>query len=239
MKKRFYTFTLGMLATSIIFSMTGCGNGSTDVQSNVIQPIQPMQSEWYARVIAEIPSENMKDEGNVLGQLKDSSNDYDSHDLFEMAPFGGRYLTIVFPHPEWEDRSGTYTSDYHSMNTNTNDEWVFQVRTNAINSDVTLRWEGLYILAKDGSKEQLVKDEFFSKMWVEDTLTGEQIPVIINGELQNYTFNMNGQNIRKFRWGIGEYVESDTSNKVVSTKAAKVVEKSMEAMDLIPGKPTI
>lgn len=234
MKKRFYTFTLGMLATSIMFSMTGCGNGSTDVQSKVMQP---MQSEWYTRVIAEIPSENMKDEGNVLGQLKDSTNGYDSHDLFEMAPFGGRYLTIVFPHQEWENKAGDYTSDYHSMDTDINDEWTFKVKTSAVNSNVTLRWEGLHVLATEGTKESLVKDEFFEKMWVEDTFTGEQIPVVVNGELQNYTFNMNGQNTREFRWGIGEYVQSGTSNKIISTKVAKIVEEPMEAMDLMPGKP--
>ena len=236
MKKIFYKFTLGMLTSLVILFVSGCGNSTTSTESSVEQPIQ---SEWYARLIAEIPSENMKDQGNVLGQLKDSSNTHDSHDLIEMAPFGNRFLTIVFPHSEWEERPGNYTSDFHSIDTDVNDEWVFQVRTSAVNSDVTIRWEGLYVLASEGTEEQLVKDEFFAKMWVEDTLTAEQIPVIINGELQNYTFNMNGQNTREFRWGIGEYVKSDTSNKVISMKAAKIVEEPMEVIDLIPGKPTI
>ncbi len=254
MKKRFYTLTLGMLATSMMLFMTGCGESTTSTQSSTNDGSststetsisdgnsidQPMKSEWYARIIVEIPSENMKDQGNVLGQLKDSTNDYDSHDLFEMYPFGTRYLTIVFPHQEWEDSSGNYTSDFHAMDTDINDEWTFLVKTSAINSNVTLRWEGLYVLATDETKEELVKDEFLEKMWVEDTLTGKQIPVIVNGELQNYTFNMNGQNTREFRWGIGEYVKSDTSNKVISTKAAKIVEEPMEAIDLMPGKPTI
>ncbi len=236
MKKIFYRLTLGMLTSLMILFVSGCGNSTTNTESSVEQPIQ---SEWYARLIAEIPSENMKDQGNVLGQLKDSSNTHDSHDLIEMAPFGSKYLTIVFPHNEWGERSGAYTSDYHSMHTDTNDEWVFQVRTSAINNDVTLRWEGLYVLGSEGTKEQLVKDEFLAKMWVEDTLTGEQIPVIVNGALQNYTFNMNGKNTREFRWGIGEYVKSNTSNKLVSTKAAKMVEEPMEAIDLMPGRPTI
>ncbi len=236
MKKRFYTFILGMLAASMILFMEGCDESTIRSEGSIDQP---MQSEWYARVIAEIPTENMKDQGNILGQLQDSTNAYDAHDLFEMKPFGNKYLTIVFPHPEWEERSGVYTSDYHSMDTDTNDEWVFQVRTSAINSDVTLRWEGLYVIASEGTKEQLLKDEFLAKMWVEDTLTGTQIPVIINDELQTYTFNMSGQNTREFRWGIGEYATRYTTNKVVSTKAAKMVEEPMEAMDIMPGKPML
>ena len=51
------------------------------------------------RVIVE--SGDFRDAGNVLGQLPDSLDGPDGHDLEELAPFGSSYLTVIFPHEEW------------------------------------------------------------------------------------------------------------------------------------------
>ncbi|MCI5115476.1 MAG: hypothetical protein D3921_12380 [Candidatus Electrothrix sp. AW1] len=55
------------------------------------------------------------DDGNVFGRLHDSLDGQESHDLAEMPPpdgsMGERYLSIVFPHPEWSDDYDGYASD--------------------------------------------------------------------------------------------------------------------------------
>ncbi len=42
--------------------------------------------EWYLRLSITVPSEGLLDKGNVLGQLFDSFDDQDSHDLIELDP---------------------------------------------------------------------------------------------------------------------------------------------------------
>ncbi|WP_415407101.1 hypothetical protein ACLHDG_00840 [Sulfurovum sp. CS9] len=202
-----------------------------------------VEQEWYMRLIAEVPSEQMRDRGNVLGQLYDSSAGKDSHDLIELAPFGEIYLTIVFPHPEWGDDAGDYSSDYHHPDAYNEDEWIFQVKTSATNSDVTLRWEGLNVVStswggkKPKKKEELVIDSFLERMWVEDTATGEKMPVVVDGKLQTYTFNMNGSNVREFRWGIGTYTKHVPSAVIETKKPVELIESVKPGKLGKPGKP--
>ena len=202
----------------------------------------PVEQEWYMRLIAEVPSQQMRDRGNVLGQLYDSSAGKDSHDLIELAPFGEIYLTIVFPHPEWGDDAGDYSSDYHNPDAYNADEWIFHVKTSATNSDVTLRWEGLNVVStsfggkKPKKKEELVIDSFLDRMWVEDTATGERIPVVVDGELQTYTFNMNGSSVREFRWGIGEYTKHEPPAVLETKKPVEPVTPGKPVEPVTPGK---
>ena len=66
--------------------------------------------------------------GATVCQLPDSALGYDRHDLPEVAPFGN-YMTVVFPHPEWGDRSGDYTSDFHgTQNSPWKDSWTYGPR---------------------------------------------------------------------------------------------------------------
>ena len=72
--------------------------------------------EWYVRLIAQTPADNLLDRNNVLGQLFDSVDGYDSHDLKELPPFASPYLTIVFPHvDDWVGHEDNYSSDYHAV----------------------------------------------------------------------------------------------------------------------------
>ena len=223
--------------------------------------------EWYVRLIAEVPSKNMKDRGNVIGQLYESNASKDSHDLMELAPFGANYLTIVFPHPEWGADAGDYTSDYHSRENYRNDMWEFEVRTSATYDDVTLTWDKVKLLGtytngndpeglehiykkvlrklslktgeeynynpqewthtieeKDGitemtlyrNGEQILQKRFDTaklmnreerilkrlekRMRLVDIQTGQEVKAVLDGVRQSYTFNMNGSNVRKFKW---------------------------------------
>ena len=135
---------------------------------------------WFVRLIAE--SGDLADPYNVLGQLSDSVQDYDSHDLKELSPFGSSYLSIVFPHLEWEEKSGDYTSDFHSVQSKIKDEWYFEVVSSDPEATVTLTWEG--------------EESLLEKASLLDVETGKRYRVK-RGD--SYTFTMNGTR-RGFQW---------------------------------------
>lgn len=99
---------------------------------------------WAVRIIVE--SGDFKDSGNVLGQLPDSLDGQDKHDLEELAPFGGSYLTVIFPHEEWAADGDAevwgYTSDFHASSRKPRGEWTFAVMSSIDVSEVSLRLEG-------------------------------------------------------------------------------------------------
>ena len=95
---------------------------------------------WYVRLI--VDSGDLRDAGNVLGQLADSVDGLDSHDLKEKAPFGSTYLSIVFPHEEWNSESWGYTSDYRALTKKPKGIWPFVVKASNNVTDAVLRWEG-------------------------------------------------------------------------------------------------
>ena len=204
------TKALKQLSLAVLagFSLLGTATAAETLESIV-------HTEWYVRLIADIPEEQMKDRGNVLGQLQDSIHGYDSHDLPELAPFGDTYLTIVFPHQDWDDKAGDYTSDYHAANVLKGDSWDFEVRSSSTHANVTLSWDSITVLPpKSGTEESVppkqrirnhrykkqIVDTLPKRMWLEDVATGERIGAVRNGVLQTYTFNMNGTTSRSFRW---------------------------------------
>lgn len=166
--------------------------------------------EWYLRLMVAAPAENLLDRGNVIGQLRDSYDEYDSHDLLELNPAFTPYLTLVFPHDEWAE-DGHYASDYHDQDYSGSDQWVFMVKSDDSYRDVTLYWDSVKVIerieeAAEGKKswkqspDAPVAEKLAKRMWLEDLYTGEQIDAVYDGKLLSYEFNMQGQTTRSFRW---------------------------------------
>lgn len=146
------------------------------------------QGEWWVRLIAEAPEDQLIDRGNVLGWLKDSRYRYDRHDLMELSPPSKTpYLTIVFPRYNWGERSGNYASDFHRRkHWRKGDRWRFLVKSD-IPRKVTLSWEGY-----DGIRRMY-------RMRLVDLESGKIVRAIRKKNLQTYTFTMTGKTHR-FRW---------------------------------------
>jgi hypothetical protein len=133
-----------------------------------------------------VESETLRDDGNLLGQLADSMEGFDSHDLPELAPFGDTFLTLVFPHDDWGAHAGDYTTDFHGVGDETTD-WRMEVRSSEIGKEITLRWEGW------------PPSQGRSRAWLIDDEIGKVLPASSGG---SYTFLMtSGQ--RAFRWHVG------------------------------------
>jgi len=131
------------------FALEDSGNNISAETESSDQDGKPSPSGegWFIRLIAE--SNQMRDAGNVLGQLPDSLNGYDKHDLKEMPPFDkDQYLTIVFPHEDWGKFSGDYASDYRALFNKSKGVWDFTVKASDDVKFVTLSFEGAASLLK-------------------------------------------------------------------------------------------
>jgi subtilisin family serine protease len=96
--------------------------------------------DWFVRLTASAPDDQLQDDGNVLGQAAGSNTGYDRYDLVELPPFAPPYLTIVFPHPDWGLHAGDYASDFRAPDDR--DTWEFEIRTDSPGRQVTLCWDG-------------------------------------------------------------------------------------------------
>jgi len=132
--------------------------------------------------VIEAPAEQLKDDGNILGQLYDSEFDFDEHDLVENPP-ASPYLTIIFPQETWGENSDNYTSDFHPVTPKkVLDEWTFDILSDDPEREVTLQWTG--------------PDAILRTSWLIDQDTGEVIEPDSRG---TYTFTMNAKQ-RRFTW---------------------------------------
>ncbi len=136
---------------------------------------------WYVRLIAE--SGNLRDAANVLGQLPDSEDSKDKHDLLEPAPFGDHYLSVIFPHDDWGQASGDYSSDYRRSTRKVNGEWRFAIRYSDSVDHVKLSW--------DGPKDVL------RHAWLIDEKTEKQIKVKPG---ESYSFPTDGGGVNTMRY---------------------------------------
>jgi len=180
MNKTLLTILTGTLLSFGLLSMT-------------VHAAELGKGEWYVSLTA--TAGDLKDTGNVLGQLRDSRRGYDLHDLKELSPFATPYLTIVFPHPNWGDHAGDYGSDFRGTHKRKN-KWIFEVRSDDPNRQVTLSWSS---------------QTDMSGMSLLDTVTRTKVNALDAG--QQYTFNMDGQTVRKFKWVAGHTKDRKKSRK--------------------------
>jgi len=134
----------------------------------------PSKNDWFVRLVVE--SGLLKDPGNALGQLHDSVDGQDIHDLEEKAPFGSPYLSIVFPHDDFEGGEWGFTTDFHSLKKE-KDHWTFVVKASDNVTDGVLSWEG--------------PKEILRKAIIIDKETGKRIRL---KKVENYRFKIkNGE----------------------------------------------
>ena len=97
-------------------------------------------NEWSLRLI--VSSGRLTDPGNLLGRLDASADGFDAHDLNELPADFEPYLTLVFPHPEWGEQAGDYTTDYRAPSSDRRavTDWAFEIRSDQPR-EITLSWE--------------------------------------------------------------------------------------------------
>ncbi len=96
-----------------------------------------------------------RDIENFAGVATTSADGWDLIDLAEPPPIG-EYVSLYFPHPEWQKPLERYSDDLRSSS-NPNQRWRFVVETNITNEMVTLRFGGLQNI--NGNLEVFLVDE--------------------------------------------------------------------------------
>ena len=95
--------------------------------------------EWNIRLT--VSAEGLTDPGNLIGRLNDSRDGHDAHDLDERPADFNPHLTLVFPHHDWGNHAGDYTTDYRTLERNPTEvtDWDFEIRSDQLRT-ITLTW---------------------------------------------------------------------------------------------------
>ena len=223
------------------------GDASSDEQAGPVKksPVETKPSNWYIRLVAEDPARAMKSGDTQLGELEESAA-VSKHTLKALSPFGGSYLDIVFRDPVGVD-AGDYKVNFHQYNEGTEESWQFTVRTDDANADILLSWRGLYVLTPyvDDQNRQRYREyrslsnPLIQNMKLVDVSSGKEITVAVDGKVQTYVFNMNGQNERTFEWIVQtDVVDIPVNNSKSSTLQATALKKdaAVQAKSIIKKK---
>jgi len=76
------------------------------------------------------------DRENYLGCLTSAANQWDKNDFSEAPPID-KYLSLYFPHPDWQKFPGNFTGDFRALTEN-GASWDFSVATNLTEKNVKL-----------------------------------------------------------------------------------------------------
>lgn len=159
-------------------------------------------ADWYVRLTVTAPDDPPPvrvDNGNVFGRLHDSVDGLDSHDLPEMPPasssMGDRYLSIVFPHPEWGGEYDSYASDFRAAVADEpqGGSWTFEVRTRTTGIRTVVSWQegtGNPIAVLPRSR---IKDAATGQVLVADTSQTTSFTISSTQEVNSYVWEYLGQ----------------------------------------------
>ena len=158
---------------------------------------------WAMTLYAEDANSKLKSVETRFGQIKKAKSGADAYDQ-ESFPSWPK-LAINF---EADGPGSKYKGDYHNITRKKGDEWTFVVTSSDVNRAVTLRWSELQkvVLLKSKAQPRPYKRieapgaKKLRRMQLIDLETGEKIPAVVDGELQSYTFNMEGEKTRTFKW---------------------------------------
>jgi len=194
--------------------------------------------EWYIRLSVSAPSEGLKDRSNILGQLADSQEGYDSHDLPEMLSGYAPYLNLYFPHEEWERKDTLYASDYRSLSRKRRVTWPFTVRSDDPGRTITLEGSQpkLPSNTQSATKQQKKIEKLMKQMWLKEVSSGNYYPAYEEGKALSHTFEMGGESTKEFEW---IYDKTGKSRRIYrkqqrnASKAQKKPSKPSERMETV------
>ena len=217
--------SLGVLTA---LSMSGCSSSDGNSTSQIESAPQYAPAGWYMKtsVSATDPATSTvysHKTAGVFGELDGSVEGKDRHDI---PGYGSAIFQVVFVQTTWGSANGDYFSDYRTFSSDHDKQvWTFQVKNEQSvhleDANITIMLDGVYdvlSLEEDGRikyKEELSSDN--SKKEAIKLVDVDTQIVYTYAELQNAQLNMDGLNIRTFRWVMGDVDGSDTAALASST----------------------
>lgn len=240
-----YIFVVGI---SFIALLTGCsesdGFSTSKQQSDEVKKapvVEVSPSNWYIRLVAEDTSRALKTESTQLGEL-DDDNVSQRHTLKALSPFGASYIDIVFVNPS-EVPAGEYKTNFHKYVNNAEDRWQFTVKSDDANAEISLTWRGVFVLTPyiDAQGRQRYKEyrsvtnPLVKHMKLVDLQTLDEVAAVNDFQVQTYTFNMNGNDRRSFKW----VVTTDEVNIPQPTSRRSMLRQPLDQEELAIKKAEI
>ncbi len=233
--------TLAVTAASLL--LLGCGGGSGGTEAVNKQAV----SQWSVQIVAEDPENNLLFDNDRLGQLEIANNEVDAYDLKSVSrPFTKNSEGELLPYlsVNFLQEGKSYATDFHNIEMKY-DEWVFTVNSNPERT-VTLRWNA-YAVTSDADASGRVHfdqtpqmdERLIERMRLVDAESNVTlVSAYADGKLQSYTFNMNGQTTRTFRWEldtekVSEKVQIDLAKSNALYKGASLKEYALEGDDQV------
>ena len=214
---------LAVATASLLLLGCGGGGGGTEAVTEAVNT--KVAPQWSVQIVAEDSESNLLFDNDRLGQLEIASNEVDAYDLKSVSrPFTknseGELLPFLSVNFLQEGKS--YATDFHSTELKY-DEWVFTVKSNPERT-VTLRWNAYAVTSNTDASGRV---RFNQKLHIDESLMGRMqlvdaetnttlVSAYADGKLESYTFNMNGQTTRTFRW---ELDTEKVTEKVQETSA--------------------
>lgn len=131
----YFVNNLGGTTTIEIPPKSSTGNSVVAKQSLGLSELFKLQNdEWALQLTAQ--SGRFLDKDNYIGVLNGASDEWDKNDFSE-APFFDSFVSLYFPHEDWDTYPGLYTGDFRSINTEGH-YWDLHLKSNIPNSEIVL-----------------------------------------------------------------------------------------------------
>ena len=172
----------------------------------------PAPDQWYIKMLALVEQGEqvfIDDRSGIFGRMSDAEFGLDRHDIPTFGDASGYPLAIVFSLPEAQ--GSQFVSNYQEAGTRRT-SWDFTIFSSLPTGQVTLAWEGVYIITGEPGARQTALDPnnaLFKKLSLVDLETGQVVAVGGKKGVDQYTFNMDGKAARNFRWVQGKVKKSD------------------------------
>jgi len=196
-------------------------NGNTSNEAVVVLDINKALTKaksWYIRVLAIDKTDDIKTSDSKFGELEDINAS--RYNLEVYNTFNQSQLSVLF-----QDNNKEFKALFHPYTEETQ-EWNFVLKSNNSNADIVLKWQGVYVLdafmdsygRKRYKEYRYTQNPIIYNLKLIDKKTGVELPAIQDGRIYEYSFNMNGDNIREFMWVLSD---TEVNIKMLQSKSLK------------------
>jgi hypothetical protein len=192
----------------------GGEEGEGTVSANPPHP-EAKPAGWYMRTVLTASLDDgtvvMQQRGGVFGELRDSIDEEDRHDI---ASFGSAVLQMLFVN---DNSDKTYFSDYRAYNPDAKKVWTFRV----VNQESIDLSDASIAFTVEGPYDAYENTEQKSPQYIEKPSADRRLKSSLTlvdldhqktyeyEELKNTALSMDGKHTRTFRWVLGAVYASD------------------------------